>query len=257
MEKQEIKQLLNKKYNRDDWKSLAKKIFKNVEYFKEPKKIPTNNEKILNFTQLGNLNLNDNKTVSLFELKLTKNLNIYKNKIELRNIVTKFIDQYSSHGVLVVFDNQGSDYRLTFSSKYSDFDQEGNIVEVETAPKRYTYLLGENESCVTPAERLHLLYNQKNNLKIEDVLNAFNVDKITDDFFNTYKKLYLRLYDELQLLIKKDKNIKNTFEKNKISSEEFSKKLLGQLVFIYFLQKKGWLGLKKMKMVFLKMGNGR
>ena len=69
MEKQEIKQLLNKKYNRDDWKSLAKKIFKNVEYFKEPKQIPTNNEKILNFTQLGNLNLNDNKTVSLFELK--------------------------------------------------------------------------------------------------------------------------------------------------------------------------------------------
>ena len=93
----------------------------------------------------------------MFELKLIKNLNIYKNKIELRNIVTKFIDQYSSHGVLVVFDNQGSDYRLTFSSKYSEFDEEGNIIEVETAPKRYTYLLGENESCATAAERLYYL----------------------------------------------------------------------------------------------------
>jgi hypothetical protein len=245
MNKKEIKDILNKKYNRNDWKNLAKNIFKNVEYFKEPKKILTNNDKILDFLQIGNLNLNDNKTISLFELKLTKNLNIYKNKIELRNIVTKFIDQYSSHGVLVVFDNQGSDYRLTFSSKYSEFDQEGNIIEVETAPKRYTYLLGENESCTTPAERLHLLHNQKNNLKIEDILNAFNVNKITDDFFNTYKKLYLKLYDEIELLIKKDKNIKYTFEKNFITKEEFSKKLLGQLVFIYFLQKKGWLGLKK------------
>ena len=245
MEKQEIKKILNKKYNREEWKNLAKNIFKNVEYFKEPKKILTNNDKILDFLQIGNLNLNDDKTISLFELKLTKNLNIYKNKVELRNIVTKFIDQYSSHGVLVVFDNQGSDYRLTFSSKYSEFDQDGNITEVETTPKRYTYLLGENESCITPAERLHLLHNQSHNLKIEDVLNAFNVDKITDEFFETYKKLYFEFIDELTDLRKKNNKIDKTFSENEISNEEFAKKFLGQIVFIYFLQKKGWLGIKR------------
>ena len=245
MEKQEIKKILNKKYNREEWKNLAKNIFKNVEYFREPKKISTNNDKILDFLQIGNLNLNDNKTISLFELKLTKNLNIYKNKVELRNVVTKFIDQYSSHGVLVVFDNQGSDYRLTFSSKYSEFDQDGNITDVETTPKRYTYLLGENESCITPAERLHLLHNQSDNLKIEDILNAFNVDKITDEFFETYKKLYFEFVDELTNLRKKNKKIDKTFLENDISNEEFAKKFLGQIVFIYFLQKKGWLGIKR------------
>ncbi len=245
MEKQEIRKILNKKYNREEWKNLAKNIFKNVEYFREPKKISTNNDKILDFLQIGNLNLNDNKTISLFELKLTKNLNIYKNKVELRNVVTKFIDQYSSHGVLVVFDNQGSDYRLTFSSKYSEFDQDGNIIDVETTPKRYTYLLGENESCITPAERLHLLHNQSDNLKIEDILNAFNVDKITDEFFETYKKLYFEFVDELTNLRKKNKKIDKTFLENDISNEEFAKKFLGQIVFIYFLQKKGWLGIKR------------
>ena len=214
MNKHEIKETLNKKYNRDDWKILTKNIFKNVEYFKVPKKISTTNDKILDFLQIGNLNLNDGKTISLFELRLTKNLNIYKNKIELRNIVTKYIDQYSSHGVLVVFDNQGTDYRLTFSSKYSEFDDEGNIIDVETSPKRYTYLLGENESCSTASERFLNLYNQKNNLKIEDVLSAFSVDKITEDFFNTYKNLYYELYDEIEILIKKDKYINNTFNKN-------------------------------------------
>lgn len=254
MNKQEIKEILNKKYSRDNWKILTKDIFKSVEYFKEPKKISTNNDKILDFLQIGNLNLKDGKKISLFELKLIKNLNIYKNKIELRNIVTKFIDQYSSHGVLVVFDNQGSDYRLTFSSKYSEFDEEGNIIEVETAPKRYTYLLGENESCATAAERLYYLKNIQNNIKIENILEAFNVDKVTDDFFNTYKKLYLRLFDEIEDLKLRDKKIGLTFKKNKISVEEFSKKLLGQLVFIYFLQKKGWLGLKKNNQKFLKNG---
>ena len=257
MNKQEIKEILNKKYSRDNWKILTKDIFKSVEYFKEPKKISTNNDKILDFLQIGNLNLKDGKKISLFELKLIKNLNIFKNKIELRNIVTKFIDQYSSHGVLVVFDNQGSDYRLTFSSKYSEFDEEGNIIEVETAPKRYTYLLGENESCATAAERLYYLKNIQNNIKIENILEAFNVDKVTDDFFNTYKKLYLRLFDEIEDLKLRDKKIGLTFKKNKISVEEFSKKLLGQLVFIYFLQKKGWLGLKKNNQkIFEKWGNG-
>ena len=136
MEKREIKEILNQKYNRDNWKSFTKKIFANIEYFKTPKSIKTNNEKILDFVQIGNIKLQDQKSVSLFELKLVKNLNIYKNKVELRNIVTKFIDQYSNHGVLVVFDNQGSDYRLTFSSKYSEFDDSGNIIEVDTTSKR-------------------------------------------------------------------------------------------------------------------------
>ena len=57
--------------------------------------------------------------------------------------------------------------------------------------KRYTYLLGEGESCATAAERFHLLYNSKNNLNIKDMYK-FNVDKITDEFFNTYKTLYLK-----------------------------------------------------------------
>ena len=39
-----------------------------------------------------------------------------------------------------------------------------NIIERETSSKRYTYLLGENESCTTAAERFHFLYNSRNNL---------------------------------------------------------------------------------------------
>lgn len=257
MEKIEIRKILNQKYNRENWKSFTKKIFNNVEYFKSPKSIKTSNDKILDFVQIGNLKLENHKNVALFELKLTKNLNIYKNKIELRKIVTKFIDQYSNHGVLVVFDNQGTDYRLTFSSKYSEFDERGNIVEIETSSKRYTYLLGETESCATAAERFYLLHKSKNNLKIDDLLGAFNVDKITDEFFNTYKKLYLKMFDEINEIRKKDKRVDDTFKKNKILNDEFAKKFLGQLVFLYFVQKKGWLGLKKdTNNVFEKWGKG-
>ena len=123
--------------------------------------IDNQNEKVLEFYQIGNIKLKDDKKIALFEIKLIKNLNIYKNKVELRNLVINYIDQVSNHGVLVVYDNQGDNYRLTFSTKYTEILYDGKLIKLETEPKRYTYLLGETESCATTAERLHLLSSKK------------------------------------------------------------------------------------------------
>ena len=41
MDKKKIKELLNKRYDRENWKNLAKNVFYNVEYFKQPKLIKT------------------------------------------------------------------------------------------------------------------------------------------------------------------------------------------------------------------------
>ncbi len=48
--------------------------------------------------------------------------------------------------------------------------------------------------------------------------------------------------DELDRLIRKNKTIKSEFDRTEIDTANFAKKLLGQIVFLYFLQKKGWLG---------------
>ena len=208
MDKVEIKEKLNQKYNRENWKNLSKNIFKNnVEFYSNPRNIEIQNEKVLSFFELGRINLNDHKKVSLFELKVTKNLNIYKNKVELRNLVSKFIDQVTNHGVLVIYDNQGENYRLTFSTKFSQFLDTGELKEVETEPKRFTYLLGESESCITPAERLYLLHSKRNNLLMDDFVEAFNVEKISKEFFEQYKMLCFDIENNLISLRKKDKKI--------------------------------------------------
>ncbi len=245
MEKLEIKNILNKKYDRENWKNLSHQIFEKVEYFKEPIKIDHLNEKVLEFLQIGNIKLNDNKKIALFEIKLIKNLNIYKNKVELRNLVINYIDQVANHGVLVVYDNQGDNYRLTFSTKYSEILDDGKLVKLETEPKRYTYLLGETESCSTAAERLYLLSTKKRSLYLDDIIDAFNVEKVSQEFFDNYKNLSLEIQSDLKNLRKKDKKIDQDFRENNLDEINFSKKLLGQIVFIYFLQKKGWLGIEK------------
>ena len=46
-------------------------------------------------------------------------------------------------------------------------------------------------------------------------------------------------------LRKKDKKIEKDFNENQIKSENFAKKTLGQIVFLFFLQRKGWLGIER------------
>ena len=49
----------------------------------------------------------------------------------------------------------------------------------------------------------------------------------------------------LDKLAAKDAAIRSEFTKKQIRTADFAKKLMGQIVFLYFIQKKGWLGVAK------------
>ena len=76
---------------------------------------------------------------------------------------------------------------------------------------------------------------------------TFSIENVTKEFFNEYKELYLKLKDSLEISIENDEIILQEFENKVIKTSDFAKKLMGQIVFIYFLQKKGWLGVEKGK----------
>ena len=134
------------------------------------------------------------------------------------------------HGALAFYYSKNvSDYRLTFIAKQTSFNEDGELTKTETAPKRYTFLLGENESCRTAAERLFELISKKktSSIKLADVVDAFSVERLNKEFFAGYKAQYTKF---LQYLSDSKQN------------RDYVKKLLGRLVFLQFLQKKGWMG---------------
>ena len=57
--------------------------------------------------------------------------------------------------------------------------------------------------------------------------------------------LFEKLKKELDGIVEKDSAVRKEFEAKEVDTTNFAKKLLGQLVFLYFLQKKGWLGVGK------------
>ncbi|MCK4648834.1 Eco57I restriction-modification methylase domain-containing protein, partial [bacterium] len=117
-------------------------------------------------------------------------------------------------------------------------------VETELTPaRRYSFLVGENESSHTAqVQLLPILENDKTNPLLSDLEKAFSIEVVTREFFSKYRELFHKVEEALQQLVKRDKRIREDFDAKGVDTINFSKKLLGQIVFLYFLQKKGWFG---------------
>lgn len=240
MNKEDLRELLHQEYNPDNWKKVTQYVFPNVSYLQRPQDIPFNNDKVESFKQIGSVKLNDGKNLAMFEVKVSPNVNIANNRVELRNLVTPLIDQERNHGVLVIYEQGKEDYRFTFTAKSTEFDENtGDFVNRETHAKRFTYVLGKNESCKTAANRFYELSNKKEIADINTVQEAFSVEKLSKQFFKEYKEHYQKFVAYLMETINYRDAI---FKGDDKAIRDFVKLLLGRLVFIQFVQKKRWMG---------------
>ena len=223
-----LKNILSAKFDFDIWKDLLEKIFPKVEVFTSVAKIADSHVK--DGGHVGNIRLDDGRSLAIFRFEVSDNVQISRNRKSLRDIAAKYVDQGLIHGALVFYYSQNQDdYRLTFIAKQTYFNESGELVKKETAPKRYTFLLGKNEPCTTAASRLIELANKKNygSIYLTDVTDAFSVERLNKEFFNGYKAQYKKFVDTLS---------------DTKQHRDYVKKLLGRLVFLQFLQKKGWMG---------------
>ena len=173
MGKRELQKLLSQPYSQENWKQIVQFVFPNVSIRSTPYEYEINDNYVKKFRQIGDVKLDDGKNLALFELILAENIDLKRNRVGLNDRISKYIDQEGFHGVLSVFDQQGEDYRFTFSSKSTNYDADlEEIVQSQTDKKRFTYVLGKNQSCKTPAERFYSL-SQKDEIKINNVIDAF------------------------------------------------------------------------------------
>jgi len=172
-----------------------------------------------------------------------------KTRTSLRNFVISHLDSFEKDYALVAFysnSDHGADWRFSFVKlEYKTEVKEGKLKQSKelTPAKRYSFLVGEHEKAHTAKKQLlPLLENVYNNPTLEELEEAFSIEKVTDEFFEQYKALFLGLTEQFD----KDQNgLKEQLAAAGIDIPRFTKKLLGQIVFLYFLQKKGWLGVPK------------
>lgn len=229
MNQQELKHILSSKFDFEKWKDLLGTMFLKIDYLTKPIQIEA--ALVKSGGQVGVIRLDDGRSLGLFKFEVADNIKIARNRKGLRDIAIKYVDQDITHGALVFYYSEDqADYRLTFVSKQTSLNEDGEFVTKATAPKRYTFLLGENEPCTTAANRLLELINKKKSgsVYLADVTEAFSVERLNKDFFKGYKDQYGKFLNYIG-------------EQSK-ANRDYVKKLLGRLVFLQFLQKKGWMG---------------
>ena len=234
-----VKNLLNKM---DEEKSFVYKgntIPKDFQFF------------VKTFERIGKYKDPEDKIIDILIVKLQKETSLERARAAQRRLISKYLNGSRGgvlkDGALVAFVSpDGEDWRFSFVKIDYRFDEQGKIKDELTPARRYSFLVGKNESSHTAQSALvPRLQNDDQNPSLKDLEDAFSVEKVTKEFFEKYRALFHKLKEAMDEIIEKDKKIKAEFESKGIKSSDFSKKLLGQIVFLYFLQKKGWFGVKR------------
>ena len=197
----------------------------------------------------GNIQLDDNTEITCYEVLLQPKVRIEQSKVAIQQYVRKLLTAGQAALINFVAPANKNVWRLTLVAKDSVLTDKG-VKEKTTNAKRYTFLLGPSETCKTAAERFEVLSTERE-ITFQTLVNAFSVEKLSKAFFDEYTLHYQNFCDYLQESNYRKSVFNITFpagatkqEKDKASKpiRDFVKKLLGRIVFLYFVQKKGWLG---------------
>lgn len=151
----------------------------------------------------------------------------------------KILAENFTKKALVVFKGGSSqNWRLSFMTMQFEIKEGNKLSRTYSNPRRKSFFLGVDSRIATPN---NFLVNKGKVKDIIDLESRFDVEIVTKEFFSKYKKLFDILLEHL----KNDKAFNAFAGKHGLKLEIFAKKLLGQIVFLYFLQKKGWLGARK------------
>ena len=237
-----IENVLTKEYSSAKYVEFMKEIFdpmKIVAPGKFNKEFSNFNTHIEGYFHIGNYQSPDNKRIAVFSVKLKKQSYVENARSTQRSYAKKLIESGNCDAAMIAFYTEGdvkwrlSFVRLDYEMKFDKgvFKTTENI----TPAKRYSFLVGKDEPCHTAVERFReFIINQNFSPTLDDIEEAFSVEKVTNEFFN----LYCEKFYQLQEYLESNEEFMEESVRCGFTSEQFAKKLMGQIVFLYFLQKK-------------------
>ncbi len=288
-----IESTLKQAFRPESWLAILKEIFHYEHLSLRPTAKPLDiktafQENILSGLQLGDLSLADDNNVLLLHLRVQNKIDLSRNKIALRAFLIDLLDDSEFDAAIAVFEQDDNpNWRISYVSRSISLLEDGTHEEIQTAPRRFTFLVGKDEPTRTAARQLAEIKQAGDSLNLQKLETAFAFEKLSNEFFDHYKALYSLFLAHIlpttpyllqaQHPFKKEKDSSNgraTPYPQHIPSEEnldqanatralfsiateatptaqkiadkpirdFVKKLLGRLVFLTFLEKKGWLG---------------
>lgn len=256
----DYKSIIESKYNRKNWQILLHDIFgSRANLQQQPFHVETSSSLAKSAQCLGKITLSDEQTIAVYEVELSDSVDIERNRRGIRDMLASSWRGIHAGAFMFCYRNNESVLRFSYVSESWTFAEDGTYKKESTDTKRFTYLLGEGHRSRTAIQQFEKL--RDSSLSLRDITKAFSVDAVGDMFFKEYKKNYedIIFYVTGKRMVK----VANKWEERQegepceaIMKEfahfpnpekavrDYVKKLMGRLVFLQFLQKKGWLGVR-------------
>lgn len=239
--KETFKRLFQSKFNLSKWQMLLQDYFHADKVRVSPEVLDEDAEDRKGYF-LGSMTTQDNYELGFFYYEMEDG-SVLRRKMGLRNLIRPYLG-YGFDAALAVF-NDGTNWRLSLIC---------DLKEDATSTKRFTYVFGDEKAYYkTPILRFESLRTKAN--EFLEIKKAFSVEALSDDFFDEYRKQYAEFVKFLtgkEYVKKGNKWVEQetgepdaqyfiSFKKDDKLVRDYIKKMMGRIVFLYFLQSKGWL----------------
>ena len=144
----------------------------------------------------------ENVEVDLYIVEVPTLAKLDRARTALRNFTVRTLKTFGEkdHALIAFYakEDGGADWRFSYvkiehSAKM--VDGKAKIENELTPAKRFSFLVGEHENSHTAqAQLVDLLVMDYANPKVEELETAFSIEKVTKEFFEQYRELFLKLY---------------------------------------------------------------
>ena len=168
---------------------------------------------------IGRMTDSEGRELGFFYTRVAEGSDVRRKRVGLRKLIAPYL-KYDVDAAIAIFDD-GQHWRLSYIC---------DMKEGTTSAKRFSYVLGGEGQYKTPQERFERISNLRGNYKLQNIEDAFSVEALSKEFFDEYHRHYDRIVAELE----RQGNTGAFYH-------DYVKKMMGRIVFLHFLQKKGWL----------------
>lgn len=242
-----LTKVFENEFKEDNYKYLVVNLFNRFDFSRECslKQHFTEDEKqkIRDFTYLGTYEDTERKSLDVLIVELKGGSKVERARNLQRNLIGKYLKGNLKDSALVAFYSKDNpDWRLSFVRMDYKIGDKGAKVEIGTPPKRYSFLVGKTEPSYTAKKQLQPIISPGVTPTVLDVEKAFNIEKVTKEFYNRIAEMFTKLVGGERKIgsrkIVEAGALKLPSTTDDTIKKEFAVRLVGRLLFCWFLKKK-------------------
>ena len=193
--------------------------------------------------------------LQIFDITVGSQVQMARNRVGIQQLIRRIMDTHSLAFMLFHYEDGGAENQESWEWRFT-FCHKGASQTDSTSSKRFTFLLGPGQHCRTATDNFQRLIDKRGTVEVKDIEDAFSVEALNKEFFDKYRQHYATFVEyitgkryvkqggkwEEKQVSEPNAQLREQFCGDEKRVRDYVKKLLGRIVFLHYLQRKGWLG---------------